>query len=271
VSSIVARNCLNFLLPSRRPMDNMATGWDRPQEDEFALCNLGAPSPYLQIAFPNEAPKYDAYLTLDEVGEEDRARWGATLKGFLRTVYLRAAKRIILKSPPHTGRVEHLGRLFPGAKFVHIVRDPVTVYCSTLNLWRQLYEKHGMQIPKFAGLEERVLSTMERMYEAFERQRATLGPGRMIEVRYEALTADPRGVLRRVYEELDLGDFAAALPGIEAYLESTRDYQTNRYPKTAVETRRTLAERWGRFFARHGYAIDTEAEEATGPAGVTRP
>ena len=31
---------LKCLLPKQRPMDNMALGWDRPQEDEFALCNM---------------------------------------------------------------------------------------------------------------------------------------------------------------------------------------------------------------------------------------
>src|SRR5205085_7692779 len=40
---------LPFLMPSHRPMDNMRAGWDRPQEDEFALCMLGQPSPYLPI------------------------------------------------------------------------------------------------------------------------------------------------------------------------------------------------------------------------------
>ncbi len=40
-------------------MDNMATDWDRPQEDEFALCMLGLPSPYLSIAFPNNPPMDD--------------------------------------------------------------------------------------------------------------------------------------------------------------------------------------------------------------------
>ena len=35
-----------FFVPSRRPMDNMPAGWDRPQEDEFGLCLLGAPSPW---------------------------------------------------------------------------------------------------------------------------------------------------------------------------------------------------------------------------------
>ena len=34
---------LTFLAPQKRPMDNMAAGWDRPQEDEFALCMLAQP------------------------------------------------------------------------------------------------------------------------------------------------------------------------------------------------------------------------------------
>ena len=38
-------------------MDNMAAGWDHPQEDEFALCNMGVPSPYLTIIFPNRPPQ----------------------------------------------------------------------------------------------------------------------------------------------------------------------------------------------------------------------
>ena len=53
VSGWFFRPRCEVLLPSRRPMDNMAAGWDRPQEDEFALCNMGGRSPYLTIAFPN--------------------------------------------------------------------------------------------------------------------------------------------------------------------------------------------------------------------------
>src|SRR3954451_4793994 len=45
----LARRWLGFLLPKRRPVDNMVLGWDRPQEDEFALCMMGQPSPYLTI------------------------------------------------------------------------------------------------------------------------------------------------------------------------------------------------------------------------------
>src|SRR6266542_5002696 len=56
---------LPFLMPSRRPVDNMPAGWDRPQEDEFALCMLGQPSPYLTIAFPNRPPQDPEALDLD--------------------------------------------------------------------------------------------------------------------------------------------------------------------------------------------------------------
>ena len=51
VSAWLFRPLLGFLLPARRPMDNMEAGWDRPQEDEFALCNMGVRSPYLTITF----------------------------------------------------------------------------------------------------------------------------------------------------------------------------------------------------------------------------
>ena len=64
VSGWWMKPCLKFLLPAQRPMDNMAAGWDHPQEDEFALCNMGVPSPYLTIVFPNRPPQYQEYLDL---------------------------------------------------------------------------------------------------------------------------------------------------------------------------------------------------------------
>ncbi len=47
------------LIPDKRPMDNMQAGWELPQEDEFALMNLGAPTPYLLMAFPKRGATMD--------------------------------------------------------------------------------------------------------------------------------------------------------------------------------------------------------------------
>ena len=58
---------LSFLTPNRRPMDDMVAGFDRPQEDEFALCMLGQPSPYWKIAFPNQRPGIHDETDLEEL------------------------------------------------------------------------------------------------------------------------------------------------------------------------------------------------------------
>ena len=133
---------LGFLMPSRRPMDNMAAGWARPQEDEFALCMMGQPSPYLTIAFPNRPPQFSEYLDLQNLPPRAVARWQRAYLGFLRRLTFKDPRRLILKSPPHTCRIKLLLELFPDARFVHIVRDPYVVFPSTVNLWKSLYLAH---------------------------------------------------------------------------------------------------------------------------------
>ena len=153
---------LGFMLPSQRPMDAMATGWEKPQEDEFALAMLGAPSPYWSIAFPNLQPQDTLAYEVEHLPEAERSRWERVFVTFLRECAWAAPprdRRMVLKSPTHTWRIPTLLKLFPRAKFVHIVRDPYVVFPSTVNLWRSLQQTHGMQIPRLEALEEHVFGT----------------------------------------------------------------------------------------------------------------
>lgn len=245
-----AKRWLKFLLPSKRPMDNMAAGWERPQEDEFALCNLGVPSPYLTIAFPNHPPQDQEYLTLEGVQRAALDRWQASLVRFLRQITYRTPKRIVLKSPPHTCRIKELLEIFPRARFVHIVRDPFVVFPSTVNLWKTLYTRHGMQKPTYQGLDEHVFETFERMYRKFEAERSLIGQDHFCEVRYEDLVRDPIGGMRQVYDKLGLGEFDKVLPALEQYVAQTRDYKTNRY-KLEPGLREQIARRWGPFMPQY--------------------
>src|SRR4029077_8536066 len=97
-----------FLMPAHRPMDNMAAGWDRPQEDEFALCMLGQPSPYLTIAFPNHPPQYPEAFDLENLGPPNPESWKRAFVRFLNPLTFKAPRRLILKSPPHSCRIPTL-------------------------------------------------------------------------------------------------------------------------------------------------------------------
>jgi len=244
---------LRFLLPDRRPMDNMAAGWGRPQEDEFALCSMGIPSPYLTAVFPNRAPQCPEYLTLDKVSSEDRRRWKDGLLWFLKCIAVRSpGKRIVLKSPAHTCRLRVLLEMFPNARFVHIVRDPVVVFASTVNLWKRLYRDQGLQMPNYADLDERVFETFRQMYEVFERDRHLIPKNRYFEVRYEDLTKDILGQMRQLYDRLELGEFERALPAMTTYVAGQKDYQANRW-EIAPELRAQIVRRWRSFFENYGY------------------
>jgi hypothetical protein len=241
-----------FLMPSRRPMDNMAAGWDRPQEDEFALCMMGQPSPYLTIAFPNRPQQEQEALDLEGLSPTRRAAWKRAFLLLLRRITFRNPKRLVLKSPTHTCRIRTLLELFPDARFVHIVRDPYVVFPSTVNLWKSLYRTHGLQKPTFAGLEEHVFATFTHMYEKLEEGRKLVEPSRFYELRYEELVRDPLGEMRNLYDHLGLGEFEAVRPRLEDYLVKNREYRTNKYD-LPPNLRAEIARRWGDVIRRYGY------------------
>jgi hypothetical protein len=253
ISRGVLAPMLSILLPDRRPIDNMPAGWDRPQEDEFALCNMGLPSPYLVCAFPNRPPQDPEYLDMEGVSEKNLARWKETFLWFLKTLTLRNPKRIVLKSPPHTARIKTLLELFPQAKFVHIYRDPFVVFPSTVNLWKRLSDDQGLQIPRYETLEEEIFETFNRMYQAFERDRPKIAPSRFAEVSYEQLTSDPVGEVRRIYEQLELGEFDKVQPTLEQYVAGHANYQRNRWEQSP-ELRAKIARHWGWFAEKYGYS-----------------
>jgi hypothetical protein len=243
---------LKFLMPAHRPMDNMKAGWGRPQEDEFALCMLGQPSPYLSIAFPNNPPQYQDFLDLEEVSPGALRSWKRTLKQFLRQVTYKAGKRLVLKSPPHTARIKVLREMFPGALFIHIVRDPYVVFPSTINLWRTLYKTQGLQKPTYAGLEEHVLTTFARLYQRLEEGKRLLGADQFYELRYEDLIKDPAGQVRELYDHFHLGGWSEFLPRLQAYLAGIKGYETNKYQITPQQ-RAVIKHRWGEVITRYGY------------------
>jgi len=248
VSGSVFRPWVKYLMPKKRPMDNMAVGLERPQEDEFAICALGANSPYRDVAFPNIDKFDEDYLTLRDVSEAGRKRWLDAFEYFLKSLTVAYNKTLVLKSPPHTARVRTILERFPNAKFIHISRDPYTLFPSTVNLFQKLSKTHGLQIPKGGPvLEERVLRKFEKMYDAFFDDLPLIPKGSLCDVSYDELIASPVETLEKIYRELDLGDFEVKREAVEKFAETQKRYKKNKFELTP-EMKETIYKRWKKYF-----------------------
>src|SRR5205823_5600742 len=104
------------------------------------------------------------------------------------------------------------------------------------------------------GLEERTLRQYEEVYDAYFEQRGLIPAGRLHEMRFEDLEADPLGQLRQLYKALQLGDFSPAEPAVSKYLGAIANYQKNRYHELDSPWRDEVSRRWRRSFEEWGYA-----------------
>ena len=250
---------LRFLLPQRRSQDNVRVGLERPQEDEWALCCLGVPTPYLAAAFPNDLPHAPEYFNLRGIRPSALSRWQERWTRFLRAVSLRSPhRRLVIKSPLHTARVDVLLKLFPEARFIHVVRDPRSVYPSTLRLWQRLAEDEGLQVPNVEGLDEFVLDNFVKLHASFAECRHMIRPERLCQIRYEDLVEDPVGNLRFIYDNLKLGGFREVRPAIELYAKAMSGFATNQLSLSAQDLAK-VERRWSELIDLHGYSVRRSA------------
>jgi hypothetical protein len=243
---------MEFFLPKVRPMDNVAWSMSSPQEDEFALCVASLMSPCMGWIFPERRAHYDRYLTFRGVPEAEARRWREEFVRFLQKLTRRYGRPLVLKSPPHTGRIRLLLEMFPEAKFVHIHRDPYAVFPSSRRTFRVNGQMNGLQDPR-GDDESWVLGQYRAMYDAFFEERGLIPSGHYHEVAFERLEEDPIGEVQRLYEALGLPDFGHVEPALRGYVESIVGYTKNASPPLSADLRRRIHAEWRPCFEEWGY------------------
>jgi hypothetical protein len=247
---------IEALIPATRLIDSMAQGLQMPNEDEFATCVASLCSPYMLWSFPRNAAHYERFLTFRGVPEAEVARWKSSLVLFLKKLTLRSDRPILLKSPPHTGRIRLLLELFPGARFVHIRREPYTVFQSTRHLNRVLTRSLQFQKPEPADTDAAVLRRYRLLYDAYFEERHLIPPGQLHDLAFEELEQDPAGVVERTYAALGLDGFDRVLPRLEAYVTTLAGYRKNEYAALSGRLRDAVRDEWRRSFEEWGYPLD---------------
>ena len=220
---------LEGFLPETRPMDNMQLSWDTPQEDEIALALLTGLSPYIDFAFPHIPPTNHRFLDFKEATFKEIQIFKETLTYIVRKHTYRSRKRVVLKSPAHTYRIRLLARIFPGSKFIHLVRDPITVYLSAIRTFKIQRRLIGLKKPDDSKLEMDVIKDMLLCYSYLREIKESLTPDEFYEIRFEDLEKQPLTEIEKIYCNLRLRGFQSVRGKLESYLASISGYKKNVY------------------------------------------
>jgi LPS sulfotransferase NodH len=163
-----------------------------------------------------DRPEAEAFLA--DLGRLARvAEWGVSPDGVrgrlperpsfaeaVRAVYLEYAEahgksRFGDKTPAYMQQLDLLERVFPGAQYVHLIRDGRDAALSFVAMRRR---------PRFNWARPRGIAGFGWQWqlevEGARRFGRSVRPGRYLELRYEELVVEPEAVLRRVCEFLGL-------------------------------------------------------------------
>lgn len=238
---------------SKRPMDNIHVGFSSPGEDESALSVMSLRSSMISWMFPRFEDRYDRYLTFEGVPAEDIERWKKAIYLYMKKLSYKYNRPLVMKSPTHTAKVKLLLELFPDARFVHIHREPFTVFQSTVKLFKTAVQDAHLQNPVSGGLNNGIIRRYKDMYNAFFEQRSLIPADQYVEIAFEDLDADKQGVLRDVYSRLNLSGFDQAQPAFENYLKQHADYKKNVYQPILEPLCSEIVNAWQRSFEEWGY------------------
>jgi hypothetical protein len=225
VSEKYYRPVMSSMMSQTRPMDNVKLGFDEPQEDEYALLKLTADSPMNQIIFQ----KPDGYFLkqFKKYNPENIEAWKEAISQFCRKLSWASNKRIILKNPFHSLRIELLRETFPNVKFIHIHRHPYKVIPSTINMWNIVASQNRLngkwKEPTIAEASE----VLNDMLTSIRNSLSTLPAGVYTEVNFELFEKDPLTSLKKIYDEIGLEYTAEFEENVNNYLSGLKNYKKN--------------------------------------------
>ncbi len=245
---------LERALPEHRYIDNIPVRPDSPQEDEIAIANMSELSFYHGIYFPKAFNEFlDRGLFFKNCTPAEIDGWRERFTYLMRKLsHLQGGRQLLIKNPVYTGRLAMLREMFPGAKFVHIHRNPYEVFVSMRNFYRKLLAEFALQDYAHVDIDEAILSVYVEMMTRLERESEGLSAPEYFEMRYQDLDAEPMAALERIYSELNLQGFSEAKRHFETYLASVRSFEKNKFAYSD-EAAALVEGRWGHFLEKWNY------------------
>ena len=264
----LSRRIIQRSLPENRLMDNVGLTLDSAQEEEMALGNMNPMCYYYCYYFPQHFLEiYRQSILFEGVSDKEQERLAKAYRYLLRKLTLAEenhGKRLVLKNPASSGRMRWLKGIFPGARFVHIVRNPYSVFASTLKHFRTAFPSFALQSYDEVDCEDLTLEMYRLLMGRYLEERIQMQPEDLCEVTFEAVVEDPVATVGRIYEQLQLPGCSEALRAVESYAQGLKNYRRNTYNLTPTQIARIQSE-WG--FALEAFGYDSSPSQSE-PGGV---
>ena len=251
------KKTMSWLMPDKRPTDNMELAVDLPQEEEFALSNMMPYTYYNFWFFPKYMQEYcDKYMLFKDIPSEELKSWEETFKKMIKiSLWNTGGSQFLSKNPPHTGRVKELVRMFPNAKFIYLVRNPYTVFESTRSFFTNTIQPLKLEEFSNEDIEKNILEVYSKLYHQYEEDKKYIPEGNLIEVKFEDFEADALGMTEKIYKTLNIPGWNEARTAIEQYVGSKKGYKKNKYNYEA-RTRELVEKHWKFAIDQWGYHLD---------------
>ncbi|NEU74340.1 sulfotransferase [Hassallia byssoidea VB512170] len=252
--------------PRKRISDEVMMYANSPAEEEFPLANACPYSFYTWFYFPNNMRKiFQKFVLFEGVDDRIKTEWKrAYIKNLKRITLAVNGKRLILKNPINTARIKILLEMFPDAKFIHLYRNPYSIYASTNTLYKKLVRVLGFQTINEAELEENIIFIYKQMMQKFLVDKNSLPPENLIEIKYEDFIGNEIEYLKQVYAQFNLPSFEQAEAEFKKYIQSQANYETNKYTLDE-ETIKKITEQWRFTIEKWQYDVPDELTVKAAP------
>ena len=150
-------------------------------------------------------------------------------------------KQLVLKNPPNTARLKLLHSLFPEAKFIHIIRDPLEVFASNRKFWSVIKKNYALGTSRSINTDKIILDSYAAIMQKYQEEKKLVPPGQLVEIRYEDFIAQPVQTLHQLYKRLNLGDFESTRQSMIDFVGQQKKYQPLQHNLDEETTQRILA------------------------------
>lgn len=194
---------LNFILRKTKAgyaLQRSQLDFDLPAELDSAMVSIFSTNAYTWGHLFPKCFERTIHELIFFRGQKKSEDWIRDYDYLIRKISFRSGgKRVIVKSPGDTARIQLLIKKYPEARFVFIHRNPVEVYLSTYYLWQVVLREYSLQKITGEKADGLVLTTYERLLQSYLEQKRGIPSKQLIEISYNELNQQPLETVKKIY------------------------------------------------------------------------